>query len=108
MIFFKHTVINDEVVKFEAIENESIIGRCTLVMKDSVADVAELSYNETAPYAVEGLLRSAYNYAGLRNYYLAKCTAKNIDSFLSKMNFQKNDSEYLSDIPTILTGSCCK
>lgn len=108
MIFFKHTALNDEEVKFEAIENENTIGRCTLVMKYNVADVTELTYDETAPYAVEGLLRSAYNYAGLRNYYLAKCTAKNIDSFLSKMNFQKNGSEYVSDIPTILTGSCCK
>ncbi len=108
MIFFKNSVINDKTVAFEALEGEKLIGKCTLVLKDNLADVTELSYDPQSPYAVEGLLRSAYNYAGLKNYYMAKCTAKNIDSFLDRMNFQKANGEYVSDIPSILMGSCCK
>ena len=108
MIFFKNTVIDEYTVGFEALENELLIGSCTLSLKDNVADITELSYSEAAPYAVEGLIRSAYNYAGLHNYYSAKCSADNIDSFLDKMNFQKKDNKYVGDIPSILMGSCCK
>ncbi len=108
MIFFKNTLINDETVAFEALEGEKSIGKCTLLLKENIADVTELSYDSEASYAVEGLLRSAYNYAGLKNYYMAKCTAKNIDSYLDRMNFQKKDGIYMSDIPSILMGSCCK
>lgn len=108
MIFFKNTLIDDKTVAFEALEGEKSIGKCTLKLSDNTADVTELSYDEAAPYAVEGLLRSAYNYAGLKNYYMAKCTAKNIDSFLNRMNFNKENGEYVSDIPSILMGSCCK
>ena len=108
MIFFKNTVVNEFTVDFEALEGEKSIGRCTLILKDNIADVTELVFCEDAPYAVEGLLRSAYNYAGLKSYYAAKCTAKNIDSFLDRMNFHKQGNEYVGDIPSILMGSCCK
>lgn len=108
MIFFKNTVTDDFTIEFEALEGEKTIGSCTLVLKDNVADVTSLTFSEEKPYAVEGLLRSAYNYAGLKNYYSAKCTAENIDSFLDRMNFEKQDNEYTGDIPSILMGSCCK
>lgn len=108
MIFFKHTDCLEGKVIFEALENGHCLGKCTLIIKDSIADVTELTYDEGFSYAAEGLLRSAYNYAALKNYYLAKCSAKNIDSVLDKMNFKKENGEYISDIPTILMGSCCK
>lgn len=108
MIFFKHTCFGEDKVEFEAIENESSIGSCTLILSGNAANVTKLEYNAHTPYVVEGLLKSAYNYAGLRNYYIAKCTAKNIDSYLLKMSFEKAGEEFVSDIPTILTGSCCK
>jgi hypothetical protein len=108
MIFFKNTVVDEFTVDFEALEGEKTIGSCTLVLKDNIAEVTELTFSGDAPYAVEGLLRSAYNYAGLKSYYMAKCTAKNIDSFLGRMNFQKQGDEYVGDIPSILMGSCCK
>ena len=108
MIFFKNTVKDDFTIEFEALEREKTIGSCTLRLTDNLADVTELTYSENSPYAVEGLLRSAYNYAGLRNYYMARCSARNIDSFLDGMNFTKQDGEYVGDIPSILMGSCCK
>ncbi len=108
MIFFKNTAIDETTVAFEAQENDKSIGSCTLKLEGSIADVTDLSYDESCPYIVEGLLRAAYNYAGLKNYYMAKCTAKNIDEFLDKMNFTKTAAEYTGDIPSILMGSCCK
>ncbi len=108
MIFFKNTLIDENTVEFEALENEKSLGRCTLVLRDNIADVTELTYSNDATFAVEGLLRSAYNFAGLKNYYMAKCSAENIDSFLDKMNFHKQGDGYVGDIPSILMGSCCK
>lgn len=108
MIFFKNTPCDDGSVLFQAIEDERCLGQCRLILHENTAVVTEVSYCESAPYVVEGLLRSAYNYAGLKNYYIGKCSAKNINCFLDKMNFQKLNDEYVNDIPTILMGSCCK
>lgn len=91
---------------FEALENDKSIGNCTLCLKDDIADVTSLSFDNAAPYAVEGLIKAAYNYACLRNYYVAKCSADGIDSFLKTMGFDIVSGEYVSDIPTILMGSC--
>lgn len=108
MIFFKNNVIDMTTVEIEAIESNVALGKCTLVMDNNVADVTMLNFDSNAPYIVEGLLRAAYNYAGLKNYYLARCTASGIDAFLDKMNFTKSDGVYCGDIPSVLMGSCCK
>ncbi len=106
MIFFKNTVSpdNNKTVYFEALENEKLIGKCTLVLEDKYANVCELNFD--ALYAGEGLLKSAFNYACLKNYYMAKCSANNADSLLIKLGFYKKDGAYESDIPSILMGNC--
>ena len=108
MIFFKNTVCEtaSNVIYFQAIESDKIIGSCTLILGEKFADITELDYEEKSPFAVEGLLKSAYNYAALKNYYMAKCSAKGIEAFLKRMNFNKTNEEYTCDIPTILMGSC--
>ncbi len=108
MIFFKNTVNekDKDIVLFEAVENDSVIGTCLLSLKNEYADVFKLDYEEKTPYVVEGLLRSAFNYASLRNFYMGKCTASDIDLFLKRMNFEFKNNEYINDIPSILMGSC--
>ncbi|MBQ3136125.1 MAG: hypothetical protein IJB74_01450 [Clostridia bacterium] len=108
MIYFKPENISENVTKFIAIEDEKSCGYCILKTDGNIADVYCLEFEKDKPYMVEGLLRSAYNFASLRNIYIGKCTCKNIDSFLDNMNFEKNEEGYINDIPTILTGSCCK
>ena len=108
MIFFSNKPISDFIVEFEAVENEISIGKCLLDLSDKIADVTELTYSEECPYVVEGLLRSAYNYAGIKGCYMASCSARGIDAFLDRMNFQKQQNKYIGDIPSILMGSCCK
>lgn len=110
MIFFK-PCYNDESSKeiiFEAIENESVSGKCRLIFKKNKAVVDFLSYQQDKPYLVEGLLKSAFNYAALKNYYMGYCECDNITHFLEKMNFIKADGVYYNDIPSILQGNCCK
>ena len=106
MIFFKNTVSsdNDKVIFFEAFDGEESIGKCTLILEEKYANVTELDYN--AVFAGEGLLKSAFNYACLKNYYMGKCSVENADDLLIKTGFQKVNGVYESDIPTILMGSC--
>lgn len=110
MIFFK-PCYNDEnknEIIFEAIENEIVSGKCRLIFDENKAVVDFLSYSEDKPYLVEGLLKSAFNYAALKNYYMGYCVCDNIIPFLEKMNFIKADGVYYNDIPSILQGNCCK
>ncbi len=108
MIFFRNTVCetDNKVIFFEAIDSDEIIGSCTLVLGEKFADVTKLDFDGKALFVVEGLLKSAYNYAAFKNYYMAKCSVKGIDVLLERFGFQLKDSEYINDIPTILMGSC--
>lgn len=108
MIFFKNTVLDGDgrVIEFEALDGEQILGKCTLVLGDKFADVTKLDYEASAVFAAEGLLKSAYNYAALKNYYMAKCSVEGIGSLLSRLGFIMENGEYISDIPTILMGNC--
>ncbi len=108
MIFFKPEILTDQTTKFTAYEDGINYGSCLLNISKMEAEVYELEYQSDKPYLVEGLLRSAYNFASLKNIYIGKCTCKNITSFLDKMNFEKTDEGYVNDIPSILMGSCCK
>ncbi len=108
MIFFKNTVSShsENTIYFEAFEGEEAIGKCTLILEDKYANVSDLSFECAASYAAEGLLKSAYNYACLKNYYMGKCTVEGIDSLLERLGFYKKDGVYENDIPSILMGSC--
>lgn len=108
MIFFKPEKLSENVTKFIALEDDVNEGFCLLKTDEGFADVYELEYNKDKPYLVEGLLRSAFNFASLKNIYMGKCTCKNIDAFLVRMNFEKVNGEFVNDVPTILMGSCCK
>ena len=103
MIFFKNTVLDKDgkIIEFEALDDDVSLGRCTLVLSDKFADVTKSSY-----FAAEGLLKSAYNYAALKNYYMAKCSVSDIDNLLKRLGFELKADEYICDIPTILMGSC--
>ena len=108
MIFFRNTVCeaDNRVVYFEAIDNDKNVGSCTLVLRDKFAEVTKLEFDGKSTFIAEGLLKSAYNYAALKSYYMAKCNIKELDTLLLRLGFQLKDSEYTSDIPTILIGSC--
>ena len=108
MIFFKHTVNSDNTVLFEAIEKDEMYGSCTLDLSSKNAVVKSIYYDSDKPYIAEGLIKSAFNYAASKNYYMGVCECEKIDSLLLRLGFGKDENRYISDIPTILTGSCCK
>ena len=110
MIFFKPVTYSDNpsFVQFEAIENEILCGKCYLEISGVKAFITSIDYESNKPYLIEGLLKSAFNYAALKNCYMGYCKCDNITDFLDKMNFEKENGIYFNDIPTILQGNCCK
>ncbi len=108
MIFFRHENINETLTKFEATENEEVFGSCLLDLNGKYATVSEMVYPQDKPYLAEGLLKSAYNYAAAKNFYMGVCKCDNITSLLTRLGFTESDNGYILDIPSILMGSCCK
>lgn len=110
MIFFKPTVDTEsaDTVYFEALENGAAYGSCKLVLSCSRADVCEITCNGDRTYLVEGLIKSAFNYACNKNCYMGYCKGGEFTDILDKMSFEKENGVYFNDIPSILTGNCCK
>ncbi len=108
MIFFKNTVSphSESTIYFEAFEDDVSMGKCTLILEEKYALVSDIAYNSGTIHIAEGLIKSAFNYACLKNYYIGRCTSKGVDSLLEKMGFYKKDGVYENDIPSILIGSC--
>ena len=110
MIFFRPTKDseNPSVVHFEAIENEEVCATCQLEISGSRADVSAISCHKEKLYMIDGLIKSAFNYACSKNCYMGYCASDDFSHILDKMNFEKNNGVYFNDIPTILMGNCCK
>lgn len=110
MIFFRPVVSdeNSDKIIFEAIENDLICGSCHMTLAENKAVVDSLCFDADKPYLVEGLLKSAFNYAAGKNIYMGYCTCQNITAFLDRMNFMKDNGTYYNDIPSVLQGNCCK
>ncbi len=110
MIFFKPTVSSDcqNTIFFEAIENDAVYASCTLITDGTKAEIIALSFDESRPYLCEGIIKSAFNYACLRNCYMGYINIHTDMPLLDRMGFQKENGTYFNDIPSILQGNCCK
>lgn len=108
MIFFESTVNSDNTITFKAVENDKSYGNCILDLNGKKAVLYRISYDSEKPYIAEGLIKAAFNYAALKNYYIGECVCENIDSLLLRLGFKKTENTYVSDIPSILMGTCCK
>lgn len=55
----------------------------------------------------EGLMRSALNYCGNRNAYIAYYSAENAVDVALMLGFKKNGDRLYGEIPFLLQGHCC-
>ena len=108
MIFFKHENITDTLIKFTATENDNAFGSCLLDLSDKNAVVSDIEFASDKPYLAEGLLKSAFNFAASKNFYMGVCKSENIIPLLKRLGFAEGSDGYILDIPSILMGSCCK
>lgn len=108
MIFFEHSFLDKEnkIIEFKALENEEVLGECTLVLFEKYAEVTKVSFSEKNSFVVEGLLKAAFNLAANRGYYIGRCNVLSVSFCLDRMNFNKTENGYENDIPSILMGSC--
>lgn len=108
MIFFEHKFLDkdNQVIEFKAVEDNEVLGECTLVLFENHAEVTKASYKENKAFVVEGLLKAAFHFAGLKGYFMGRCNVSGIEFCLNRMNFEKTANGYENDIPTILMGSC--
>lgn len=110
MIYFKPVYLDEAQtkIKFEAYEDDKLSGSCFLAIEDSRATVENFDFQEEKPYIIEGLIKSAFNFATIKNCYMGYCRGENVTAFLDRMNFINENGVYFNDIPTILQGNCCK
>lgn len=108
MIFFKSSLENDKSVIFEALENEVSSGKCRLIIDGVKAEIVSINFDETKTYIFEGLVKSAFNYACLKDCYMGYVSDIKFSDLLKKMGFKNNNGAYYNDIPAILQGNCCK
>lgn len=108
MIFFEHKFLDSEnkVAEFRAVQNEEVLGECTLVLYGDSAEVTKVSVKENNIFIIDGLLKAAFHLAGLRGYYIGRCNVESIVFCLERMNLNKTENGYENDIPSILMGSC--
>lgn len=109
MIFFApHTVESDDCTAyFEALDGETVLASCRLLISGSTADVFELSLNGADAEIGEGLLRASYNYAANKGAYWGVCSAKGAEQVTARLRFETVNGRPENDIPTLLSGSCC-
>ncbi len=107
MITFLKENISDDVIRYNALEADRVIGSCDMKLDGASAEVFSVSYDADKPYCIEGLLKAAFNYACIKNAYMGYCSCENIKPFLDRMNFEFKNGMYSNDIPSILMGSCC-
>lgn len=110
MIFFKNSIDarDERIVSFEALEDNVTKGSCVLFLSGDKVTIKEIEFNEDESYIAEGLIRSAFNFAAMRNYYMGYLECGNKYGCLEHFNLNKNGDVYFNDIPTILRGNCCK
>ena len=94
--------------RISALDGDSEIGSCFVAVNGYKCCLSDICVNEPDDLLVEGLIRSALNFAANRGAYIAECSDFNYLNVLKTLGFEKSDSGYSGEIPELLKGSCCK
>lgn len=112
IIFIPNDTSDYEYKEIKAFEGEKLLGACIFELQEEKGSVLlrELKMKEENISAEEGLIRSALNYAANRGMYMAFINSYSDfnENLLKQMNFELFGKLFGCDIPTALTGSCCK
>ncbi len=109
MIFFKpDNNNNNENVRILALDGETDIGSCTVRVNGYECVLSDIYVETDDSLVIEGLIRSALNYAANRNAYTAVCRDEKYSDVLKLLGFEKIGGSYSGEIPELLKGSCCK
>lgn len=93
---------------YRAFLNDECVGGCLVKVEGYNCFISKLNSSVDDAELVEGLIRSALHFASNRNAYMAFCNENKYKSVLDLLGFEYNEGNYYGDIPTLLSGSCCK
>lgn len=95
-------------IGYDLSDNSRECGKCVFRLNGYSMEILYVDSYDNDPETVEGLIRSALNYGGNRNVYMADYKAdKGLDVAVT-LGFEENKGVYSGDIPSLLQGSCCK
>ncbi len=95
-------------IGYDLSDNNKECGKCAFRLNGYSMEIVSVDVYDDDPETIEGLIRSALNYGGNRNVYVAEFkSAKGLDVALM-LGFELDGETYKGDIPSLLQGSCCK
>ncbi len=83
-------------------------GKCVFRLNGYRMEILFVSATDSDAETIEGLIRSALNFGGNRNVYIAEFKAENGIEVAKMLGFENENNLLIGDIPTLLKGSCCK
>ncbi len=95
-------------IGYDLSDNSKQCGKCAFRLNGYSMEIVFVDANGDDAEAVEGLIRSALNYGGNRNVYIAQFKASKGIEVAKMLGFENEDGILTGDIPTLLKGSCCK
>lgn len=105
--FFEDATLNGY-IGYDLSDNNKECGKCAFRLNGYSMDIVSVDVYDDDPETIEGLIRSALNYGGNRNVYIAYFKAdKGLDVAVT-LGFEFDGEKYIGDIPSLLQGSCCK
>lgn len=109
---FSEVEINSRLYSIKAIENGNVEGVClfSLDRKKASVSLEKLQVMDTEQTVEEGLIRAVLNFAANRGMYMAYVNDNSDfnNNLLRKMHFEEFNNKFSCDIPTALTGNCCR
>ena len=90
------------------LDDNSRCGECVFRLNGYSMDILFVEASDNDAETIEGLIRSALNYGGNRNVYIANYKAAAGLSVAEVLGFADDNGILSGDIPSLLKGGCCK
>ena len=95
-------------IGYDLSDNGKECGKCAFRLNGYSMEIVSVEVYDNDPETVEGLIRSALNFGGNRNVYMAEYKAVKGLNVAKTLGFELSGEVYRGDIPSLLQGSCCK
>lgn len=95
-------------IGYDLSDNSKLCGKCAFRLKGYSMEIIFVNALDNDPETIEGLIRSALNFGGNRNVYIAEYKAEAGIQVAEMLGFEEENGILTGDIPTLLKGSCCK
>ena len=99
---------DSECARISAFDGDNEIGSVFISVRSFNCYLSDIEVSDDDALLVEGLIRSALNFAANRGAYIANCADNSYENVLKTLGFKLSEGVYSGEIPELLKGSCCK